>query len=159
MREEGEGDVLPAPRDRRVLTEAEVVAARAPAAGARGAPEAIERLYEYARPLAAAMDRFIADDERYLGEEDVSDEQLDETRAVVRRAGRRAVAGAATARPASAGTGADRGPLRRARALRARQHPVQLHHRERVRRAVRAQVGEERSALARRRVSPCAHRW
>ena len=105
MHEEGEGDVMPTPRDRRVLTEAEVDG-RAEAVARTRAGSRLAKLYRYARPLAAVMDRFVVDDERYLGEEDVTDEQLDEIEQSCDLLGEALCARAAPARPRQAGLAA-----------------------------------------------------
>jgi hypothetical protein len=77
MREQNQADVLSTPTDKRMLTEAEVVEAQSRMQQLR-VPASVVRLYTFERPLAAAMDRFLADDERYLGRENVTDNELDE---------------------------------------------------------------------------------
>jgi hypothetical protein len=77
MRDQDQGDALPTPADQRSVTESEVVDAQSHLQDLR-MPAEIVKLYEYERPLAAAMDRFLADDQRYLNQQDVSSQQLDE---------------------------------------------------------------------------------
>ena len=77
MREDGEADVLPTPANERAITEAEVVDAQGHIEEL-GMNRDITKLYDYERDLAAAMDRFLADDQRYLREEEMSESALDE---------------------------------------------------------------------------------
>ncbi len=75
MWENDEGDVGSASIGGRALTEAEAREAQRHLKEL-GMPYAVMDLYIHEERLAAAMDRFVHDDERYLRQEEVSDEAL-----------------------------------------------------------------------------------
>lgn len=77
MRNTDQGDVLPTPANDRALTEGEVVATL-DRMHDLGMPTPVVKLYMVERPLAAAMDRFLADDRRYLNQDAVTNTELDE---------------------------------------------------------------------------------
>lgn len=76
MRDDDEGDVMPAP-SQRAMTGDEALRAKE-RLHELDVPRDVVLLYRYARPLAAVLDRFSVDDQRYLAEEGVTNSQLDE---------------------------------------------------------------------------------